>query len=66
MLVLIFKNSIRCWRPMALRVTGVMVIDTFNAGLVAGKQWRMGAMAGGRPVRRHGNKRSVFWPRPTS
>ena len=29
---------------VVLAVTGVMVIDTFNAGLVAGKQWRWPAL----------------------
>jgi KUP system potassium uptake protein len=40
LLVLIFRNSDSLLAAYGLAVTGVMVIDTFNAGLVAGKQWR--------------------------
>jgi KUP system potassium uptake protein len=44
LLVLIFKNSDSLLAAYGLAVTGVMVIDTFNAGIVAGKQWRWPAL----------------------
>jgi KUP system potassium uptake protein len=40
LIVLIFKNSGALAAAYGIAVTGVMVIDTFNAGWVAGKQWR--------------------------
>jgi KUP system potassium uptake protein len=40
LIVLIFKNSGALAAAYGIAVTGVMVIDTFNASLVAGKQWR--------------------------
>ena len=40
LIVLIFKNSGALAAAYGIAVTGVMVIDTFNAGIVAGKQWR--------------------------
>src|SRR2546423_2966894 len=40
LIVLIFKSSIALTAAYGIAVTGVMVIDTFNAGIVAGKQWR--------------------------
>jgi len=40
LIVLIFKNSGALTAAYGIAVTGVMVIDTFNAGIVAGKQWR--------------------------
>jgi len=40
LIVLIFKNSGALTAAYGIAVTGVMVIDTFNASLVAGKQWR--------------------------
>jgi len=40
LIVLIFKNSDSLLAAYGIAVTGVMVIDTFNAGLVANKQWR--------------------------
>ena len=40
LIVLIFKSSIALTAAYGIAVTGVMVIDTFNASLVAGKQWR--------------------------
>ncbi|HJS45269.1 MAG TPA: potassium transporter Kup [Rhizomicrobium sp.] len=40
LIVLIFKNSGALTVAYGIAVTGVMVIDTFNAGIVAGKQWR--------------------------
>ncbi len=40
LLVLIFRNSDSLLAAYGLAVTGVMVIDTFNAGLVASRQWR--------------------------
>jgi KUP system potassium uptake protein len=44
LLVLIFKNSDSLLAAYGIAVTGVMVIDTFNAGIVAGKQWRWPAL----------------------
>jgi len=40
LIVLIFKNSGALAAAYGIAVTGVMVIDTFNASLVANKQWR--------------------------
>ncbi|HWU55641.1 MAG TPA: KUP/HAK/KT family potassium transporter, partial [Rhizomicrobium sp.] len=40
LIVLIFKSSGALTAAYGIAVTGVMVIDTFNASLVAGKQWR--------------------------
>jgi KUP system potassium uptake protein len=40
LIVLIFKSSDALAAAYGIAVTGVMVIDTFNAGLVANKQWR--------------------------
>ena len=40
LIVLIFKNSGALAAAYGIAVTGVMVIDTFNASLVASKQWR--------------------------
>jgi KUP system potassium uptake protein len=40
LIVLIFKNSGALAAAYGIAVTGVMVIDTLNASLVAGKQWR--------------------------
>src|SRR4029077_20077940 len=40
LIVLIFKTSDALTAAYGIAVTGVMVIDTFNAGIVAGKQWR--------------------------
>jgi KUP system potassium uptake protein len=40
LIVLIFKNSGALTAAYGIAVTGVMVIDTFNASFVAGKQWR--------------------------
>ena len=40
LIVLIFKSSGALAAAYGIAVTGVMVIDTFNASLVAGKQWR--------------------------
>ena len=42
LIVLIFKNSGALAAAYGIAVTGVMVIDTFNASLVARKQWRWG------------------------
>ena len=39
LIVLIFKNSGSLAAAYGIAVTGVMVIDTFNASLVASKQW---------------------------
>jgi KUP system potassium uptake protein len=39
LIVLIFKNSGALAAAYGIAVTGVMVIDTFNASLVARKQW---------------------------
>ena len=39
LIVLIFKNSNALTAAYGIAVTGVMVIDTFNAGIVARKQW---------------------------
>ena len=39
LIVLIFKNSDSLMAAYGIAVTGVMVIDTFNAGLVSNKQW---------------------------
>ena len=44
LLVLIFRHSDNLLAAYGLAVTGVMVIDTFNAGIVAGKQWRWPAL----------------------
>jgi KUP system potassium uptake protein len=40
LIVLIFKSSGALAAAYGIAVTGVMVIDTLNASLVAGKQWR--------------------------
>jgi KUP system potassium uptake protein len=40
LIVLIFKSSDALTAAYGIAVTGVMVIDTFNASIVAGKQWR--------------------------
>ena len=40
LIVLIFKSSDALTAAYGIAVTGVMVIDTFNASWVAGKQWR--------------------------
>jgi KUP system potassium uptake protein len=40
LIVLIFKSSGALAAAYGIAVTGVMVIDTFNASVVAGKQWR--------------------------
>ncbi len=40
LIVLIFKSSDALTAAYGIAVTGVMVIDAFNAGIVAGKQWR--------------------------
>src|SRR6201996_7605668 len=40
LIVLIFKTSDALTAAYGIAVTGVMVIDTFNASIVAGKQWR--------------------------
>ena len=40
LIVLIFKSSGALAAAYGIAVTGVMVIDTFNASIVAGKQWR--------------------------
>jgi KUP system potassium uptake protein len=40
LLVLIFKNSDSLLAAYGIAVTGVMVIETLNVGLVANKQWR--------------------------
>ena len=40
LIVLIFKSSDALTAAYGIAVTGVMVIDTFNAGIVVGKQWR--------------------------
>jgi KUP system potassium uptake protein len=39
LIVLIFKSSDALAAAYGIAVTGVMVIDTFNAGIVARKQW---------------------------
>jgi KUP system potassium uptake protein len=39
LIVLIFKSSDALTAAYGIAVTGVMVIDTFNAGIVARKQW---------------------------
>lgn len=44
LLVLIFRNSDSLLAAYGIAVTGVMVIDTFNAGIVASKQWRWPAL----------------------
>jgi len=44
LIVLIFKSSDSLAAAYGIAVTGVMVIDTFNAGLVAGRQWRWPAL----------------------
>ncbi|HWY60459.1 MAG TPA: potassium transporter Kup [Rhizomicrobium sp.] len=43
LIVLIFKSSGALAAAYGIAVTGVMVIDTFNASVVAGKQWRWNA-----------------------
>ncbi len=43
LIVLIFKNSGALAAAYGIAVTGVMVIDTFNASVVAGRQWRWNA-----------------------
>jgi KUP system potassium uptake protein len=43
LIVLIFKNSGALAAAYGIAVTGVMVIDTFNASIVAGRQWRWNA-----------------------
>jgi KUP system potassium uptake protein len=40
LIVLIFKSSGALAAAYGIAVTGVMVIDTFNAGIVARRQWR--------------------------
>ncbi len=40
LIVLIFKSSDALTAAYGIAVTGVMVIDTFNAGIVAKKQWK--------------------------
>jgi KUP system potassium uptake protein len=40
LIVLIFKSSAALAAAYGIAVTGVMVIDTFNASIVAGRQWR--------------------------
>jgi KUP system potassium uptake protein len=40
LIVLIFKSSDALAAAYGIAVTGVMVIDTFNAGIVAKKQWK--------------------------
>ena len=40
LIVLIFKTSDALAAAYGIAVTGVMVIDTFNAGIVAERQWR--------------------------
>ena len=40
LIVLIFKSSDALTAAYGIAVTGVMVIDTFNASLVASRQWR--------------------------
>ena len=40
LIVLIFRSSGALAAAYGIAVTGVMVIDTFNASIVAGKQWR--------------------------
>lgn len=40
LIVLVFKSSGALTVAYGIAVTGVMVIDTFHAGIVAGKQWR--------------------------
>jgi KUP system potassium uptake protein len=40
LIVLIFKSSGALAAAYGIAVTGVMVIDTFNASIVAGRQWR--------------------------
>ena len=44
LIVLIFKTSDSLAAAYGIAVTGVMVIDTFNAGLVAARQWRWPAL----------------------
>ncbi len=44
LIVLIFKSSGALAAAYGIAVTGVMVIDTMNASLVAKKQWRWNAM----------------------
>jgi KUP system potassium uptake protein len=40
LIVLIFRSSGALAAAYGIAVTGVMVIDTFNAGIVANRQWR--------------------------
>jgi KUP system potassium uptake protein len=40
LIVLIFKSSEALAAAYGIAVTGVMAIDTFNAAIVAGRQWR--------------------------
>jgi len=42
LIVLIFRTSSALAAAYGIAVTGVMVIDTFNASIVAAKQWRWG------------------------
>jgi KUP system potassium uptake protein len=42
LIVLIFRNSSALAAAYGIAVTGVMVIDTFNASIVASRQWRWG------------------------
>ena len=58
LIVLIFKSSAALAAAYGIAVTGVMVIDTFNASIVAGKTVALGAGTGDRTVRRHGHQRS--------
>jgi KUP system potassium uptake protein len=44
LIVLIFKTSDSLAAAYGIAVTGVMVIDTFNAGIVAERQWRWPAL----------------------
>jgi len=43
LIVLIFKSSSALAAAYGIAVTGVMVIDTFNASIVAARQWRWNA-----------------------
>jgi KUP system potassium uptake protein len=48
LIVLIFKSSSALAAAYGIAVSGVMVIDTFNASIVAARQWKWGAhMAAG-------------------
>jgi len=42
LIVLIFRSSNALAAAYGIAVSGVMVIDTFNASIVAGRQWRWG------------------------